>query len=77
MGKKHFIESIKSSLLTNDLNKENKKKSLQELLEKLKRRKISILKSLESSLEKKELQEDLDIISLHIKKGEKLLHDIK
>jgi len=73
---KHFIKNLKSSFAFKDINVDKKKKSLQVLLEKLNKRKISIMKSMGTSLEKQKLQEDLDIITLHIKKGEKLLHDL-
>lgn len=79
MGTNKFIKSVQSSLGLKDYKKEGKKKSLKDLLKKLHTRKTSIIKSLGSSLgkkEKKEFQEDLDIISLQIKKGEKLLYDL-
>lgn len=79
MGIKNFIKSVKSSLGLKDFKKEGKKKSLKALLKKLKIRKISIEKSLKSSLktkEKKGFQEELEIISLQIKKGNNLLDNL-
>ncbi len=79
MGTKKFITNIKSFLELKDFKKEDKKKSLKSLLKKLNKRKTFLIKSLEASSgkkEKKEFQEDLEIISLHIKKGDKLLHDL-
>ncbi len=79
MGIKKFITSVQSSLGLKDKKKISKKKALKDLLKKLKIRKITVMKSLKGSLgkkEKKELQEDLDIISLQIKKGDKLLDDL-
>jgi len=79
VGTKKFIKNVKSFLELKDFTKENKKKSLKNLLRKLNRKKISVTKSLEVSLskkEKKEFQEDLDIISLQMKKGEKLLYNL-
>jgi len=76
MGIKKFITSVQSSLGLKDNKKVSKKKALKDLLKKLKIKKISVMKSLRGSLgkkEKKELQEDLDILSLQIKKAEKLL----
>jgi len=71
-----FMTSIKSSLVLKDLKKENKRKSLKILLEKLNRKQISIIRSLESSLENKELKEELSIISLLIKKGNSQLANL-
>lgn len=76
MSTKQFLQSLQSSFAVHDKKKERKKKSLQKLLGKLKKRKRSILKSLDISLHNKELQEDLNIVSLHIKKGEKILNDL-
>lgn len=79
MGTKKFISNIQSYLGLKDNKKMSKKKALKDLLKKLNVRKLSIMKSLEGSLvkkEKKELKEDLDIISLQIQKGEKLLNDL-
>ena len=76
MGIKKFITSIQSSLSLKENRKMSKKKALKDLLKKLHIRKKFVMKSLEGSLgkkEKKEMEEDLDIISLQIKKGEKLL----
>ncbi|WP_309496099.1 hypothetical protein [Sulfurovum sp.] len=79
MGTKKFLSNIQSYLGLKDNKKMSKKKALKDLLKKLNVRKLSIMKSLEGSLvkkEKKELKEDLDIISLQIQKGEKLLNDL-
>lgn len=76
MGIQKFIKSVKSSLVLKDFKKEDKKKSLTILMEKLNRRKNIIMKSLESSRENKELQEELHIITLQIQKGNKLLTDL-
>jgi hypothetical protein len=77
MGIKQFLKNVESTLGLKDFEKESKKKSLKSLLKKLYIRKNSINKSLKSSVKKKkqeEFQEELAIISLQIKKGEKLLH---
>ncbi len=79
VGIKKFIKNVKSSLELKDFNKESKKKSLKALLKKLNTRKTSIKKSLESSPKKQEkeaFQEELEILSLQIKKGKKLLHNL-
>jgi len=79
VGIKKFIENVKSSLGLKDLKKEGKKKSLKDLLKKLNTRKKNITKLLKASLgkkEKKELKEELEIISLQIKKGKKILYKL-
>lgn len=79
MGLKKFIKSVKSTLGLKDFNQEGKKKSLKELLKKLNSRKKSIRAALESTQdkkEKKELEEELDIVTLQIKKGKKILYKL-
>ena len=79
MGIKKFIRSVQSTLGLEDINKEGKKKALKNLLKKLRKRKRSIVESLEGSLDKKErreLEEELEIISLQIKKGKKILYKL-
>ena len=79
MGIKHFIRNEKSTLGLKDFKRENKKKSLNSLLKSLKSRKRTITNALELSLKKKEIKEfkeEIDILSLHIRKGEKLLYDL-
>jgi len=76
MGIKKFIASAKESLGLDRLKISGKKKSLKSLLKKLHIKKVKIEKSLKEKLEKKELKElkeELEIISLQIKKGNKLL----
>jgi len=79
MGIKKFIKKVKSTLGLTDYEVESKKKGLKNLIRKLNSRKKSINKSLEGSIkkrEKKELEEELAIVSCHIKKGKKILHDL-
>ncbi|WP_373028365.1 hypothetical protein [Sulfurovum sp.] len=78
MGIKKFIKKVKSTLGLNNYEVEDKKKSLKDLLKKLNRRKKCIKKSLENAnkKEKKELNEDLDIITCQIKKGKNILHKL-
>jgi len=76
MGIKKFINSVKESLGLDEFEKTGKKKSVKRLLEKLKtRREIldTVPKKKLDKKEKKELKEELAIISLQIKKGEKIL----
>ena len=79
MGIKKFIKKVKHMLGLNDYEIEGKKKSLKDLLKRLRERKRDINESLEASLvkkERKELKEELEIVSLQIKKGKKILHDL-
>ncbi|WP_415405850.1 hypothetical protein ACLHDG_08785 [Sulfurovum sp. CS9] len=79
MSIKKFIESVKESLNLNEFEKTGKKKSVKRLLEKLNSRKEILDKVPKKKLEKKEkkeLKEELAIISLQIKKGEKILDEL-
>jgi len=79
MGIKKFIKSVQSTLGLKDYNQEGKKKSLKDLLKKLNGRKKKITALLETPLDKKvekELKEELDIITLQIKKGKKILYKL-
>ncbi len=79
MGIKKFIESVKESLGLDEFEKSGKKKSIKRLLEKLKSKKEILDKVPKKKLDKKEkkvLNEELAIITLQIKKGEKILHEL-
>ena len=79
MGIKKFINSVKESLGLDDFEKAGKKKSIKRLLEKLRSRKEilnNIPKKKLDKKEKKELKEELAIITLQIKKGEKILDEL-
>ncbi len=79
MGIKKFIESVKESLGLDEFEKLGKKKSIKRLLEKLRSRKDILNKVPKKKLdkkEKKELKEELAIISLQIKKGEMILDEL-
>lgn len=79
MGVKKFIESVKESLGLDEFKKSSKKKAIKKLLKKLKEKKEKISKSLDKKLEKKvmkEKKEELAIISIQIKKGEKILQEL-
>ncbi len=76
MSLKKFIKGVKTSLGLGDYKIEGKKKSVKDLLKKLNKRQESLKKRLKGSLEKKEkkvLKEELEIISLQIKKGKEVL----
>ncbi len=78
MGIKNFIESVKESLGLEEFEKVGKKKSIKRLLEKLRSRKDILDKVPKKKLnkkEKKELKEEQMIITLQIKKGEKILNE--
>ncbi len=79
MGIKKFIESVKESLSLDTFEKTGKKKSVKRLLEKLRSRKEILDKVPKKKLDKKErkeLKEELAIITLQIKKGEKILDEL-
>ena len=79
MGIKKFIENVKESLGLDKFEKRGKKKSVKRLLEKLRSRKEILDKTPRKNLNKKELKalkEEKAIISLQIKKGEKILNEI-
>ena len=79
MSIKKFINSVKESLGLDEFEKAGKKKSIKRLLEKLKSRKKILDKAAKKKLdkkEKKELKEELTIITLQIKKGEKILDEL-
>ena len=76
MGIKKFIESVKELLGLDEFEKTGKKKSIKRLLEKLRSRQEILNNTPKKKLdkkEKKELKEELNIITLQIKKGEKIL----
>ena len=79
MGIKKFIESVQESLNLDGFEKKGKKKSLKRLLEKLKARKEILHKVPKKKLnkqEKKAYEEELAIITLQIKKAEKILEEL-
>jgi len=79
MGVAKFISSVVKYLELDTFEKSGKKKSIKRLLKKLNAREEQMRKALASKLEKKkkkELEEELDIIMLQIKKGEKILEKL-
>jgi hypothetical protein len=76
MGVKKFIRDIANSLGLNNIVLSSKKKSLKELIKKLKKRRLenfASLREVSDHINYMELQEEVDIISLQIKKAEKIL----
>ncbi len=79
MGIKKFIDSVKESLGLDEFEKAGKKKSIKRLLEKLKNKKEKLDSSNKKKLDSKELKalkEEIAIITLQIKKGEKILKEL-
>ena len=79
MSIKKFIASVIESLKLDGFEKSGKKKSIKRLLEKLEFRKEILNNTCKKKLnkkEKKELKEELAIITLQIKKGEKILNEL-
>ena len=79
MGIKKFINSAIESLGLDDFEKTGKKKSIKRLLGKLREREESLNKKLKKDpgkKEAKELNEELAIIKLQIKKGEKIMEQL-
>ncbi|RRS30195.1 MAG: hypothetical protein P794_08240 [Epsilonproteobacteria bacterium (ex Lamellibrachia satsuma)] len=79
MNIKKFIENVKESLKLENFETTGKKKPIKRLLEKLEARKDILNKVPKKKLnkkEKKELEEELSIISMQIKKGKTLLKEL-
>lgn len=79
MGVKKFIKGVKKFLNLGDLEVEGKKKSVKELLKQLNKRKRGIKKQFDSNIdkkEKKELNEELEILTIEIKKGKAILYKL-
>lgn len=76
MGIKKFLKELVTSLKIENFTIANKKKSLKDLLKKLKKRRLKIYKLIkieENETTQKEFQEEIEIISLQIQKGRKIL----
>ena len=79
MGIKKFIVQVKESFQLDKLQNTRKKESMQRLLTKLRSKKETFNTISKETLDKKdlaELQEDLAIITLQIKKGEHILEKL-
>jgi len=79
MSIQNFIESVKKSLNLENFEQTGKKKAIKRLLKKLEDRKEILSKVPKKKLdkkEKKELKEELAIISMQIKKGKALLNKL-
>ena len=79
MSIKKFISSVVDSLGLKHFAVSGKKKSIKNLLHKLKKRRLIIYKDIKEESDKNscnELYEELDIISMQIQKGKKLLNQL-
>jgi len=80
MSVKKFIKKVFKSLNMKSFEFNGKKKSLKILLKKLKKRRVKILKMLKTERKQKikdELQEECDLITIHIKNGKKKFNELK
>lgn len=75
MGIKKFIDNVKESLDVELVKDNTKKKSLKILLNKLEKRKEKLEKSIKSK-KSQDSNEELEIVILHIKKGNKILNKL-
>ena len=76
MGINKFISRVKELLELDEFEKAGKKKSVKRLLEKLRARERELNEALSRKPKKKEakeIKEELEIIAVQIKKGEKIL----
>jgi len=72
MGGKKLIDKIADFLNLKDFQISSKKKALKELLKKLKERRVTLLRLLKEECEEskiQELQDELKLLNLHIKKA--------
>jgi len=79
MGIKKFMYNVKELLGLDEFKKSGKKKSVKRLLKQLKFRKEILEHTPTKKLnkrEKRELKEELSIITLQIKKGKKILNEL-
>ncbi len=73
MKVRKFIDDIKEYLGLDEFEKIDKKRAVEILLENLQAKYEQISQELKSKHDNKELKEEMDIISLHIKKAKKIL----
>ncbi len=73
MKTKKFISKIKEYLGLDDLEVKSKRKSVTVLLKKLKLKHEELTQSVKEHIKEEALNEELDIIALHVKKAEDIL----
>jgi len=79
MGFKKFLENVKETLGLESSIKVSKKKSIKSLIKKLIHKKRALKTTLKKNIskqEKIELEEELEIINYHIKKGKKVFQKL-
>lgn len=79
MGAKKFITKLTEFLGLEVMESTKKKKTLKKIIRNLENKKIQIHKSLDKKINKKRrklLKEEYEIVSIHLKKGKKLLHEL-
>lgn len=75
MGIKKFIYKVTTTLGLTGFKINGKKKAIKNLLKKLKERRLNLYKSVKKELSEDQ-KEELDIITLQIDKGKKLLNKL-
>ena len=77
MGIKKFVNSVKETLKLDSFEKKGKKKSLKILLKKLNDKNVKLKSKLDNKKidkkQKKSIEEELEIISVQISNGNKIL----
>jgi hypothetical protein len=79
MRAKRLIQKISDFLNLANFTLSGKKRALKELLQKLKEKRIALLKELKEELpaeEEKRLREELELLSLHIAKAKKKIESL-
>ena len=73
MGIKKFIQNVAESLGLDEFKKSSKKKSIKSLLKKLNAKKKATESLTKTKANKKDIEEELKLLTFQIKKGEKIL----
>ena len=79
MGTKKFITKVTEFLGLEVMETTKKKKTLKKLIKNLGNKRSQIRKSLNKKINKKRkklLEEEYEIVSIHLKKGRKILHEL-
>lgn len=80
MSVKNFVKTVVSDLNLDKFSSSSKKKSIKNLLKKLKDKRVKILKQMKKETDKvilAQLKEELEIISMQITKGKKISNTFK
>ncbi|MBU3015282.1 hypothetical protein KO488_10970 [Poseidonibacter lekithochrous] len=79
MGAKKFITKVTEFLGLEVMETTKKKKTLKKLIKNLENKQNQIHKSLNKKINKKRrklLEEEAEIVSIHLKKGREILHEL-